>query len=152
MCRSRNEPGGPRRCPSHAHAKFADALAEVLALEERELQLYREASQYAADLMGPSSRAHSWYRQAEREVEQMRQDYGDSGEIQLHDYRQAYQDLIAAKRAAEQTQAEQRQALHALQQHRTTTTEALTDAGMCGDETARILDGIDRDTALAPPF
>ena len=76
MCRSSTEPGGPRRCPSHAHAKLADALAEVLALEERELQLYREASQYASDLMGPSSRAHSWYRQAEREVEQMREQYG----------------------------------------------------------------------------
>ena len=37
VCRSSNE----RRAapmPPHAHAKFADALAEVLALEARELQ------------------------------------------------------------------------------------------------------------------
>jgi len=124
----------------------------VLALEERELQLYREASQYASDLMGPSSRAHSWYRQAEREVEQMREQYGHREDIHLEDYREAYQDLIAAKRAAEQTQTEQRQALEALRQQRAATTDALAEAGVCGDETARILDGIDRDTALAPPF
>lgn len=152
MCRSSNEPGGPRRCPSHAHAKFADALAEVLALEARELQLYREASQYAADLMGPSSRAHYWYRQAEREVEQLRDEYGDRSDIHLEDYRQAYREFIAAKRAAEQTQAEQRQALDALKQRRATATDALLGAGVCGDEAERMLDGIDRDTTLAPPF
>lgn len=152
MCRSSNEPGGPRRCPSHAHAKFADALAEVLALEARELELYREASQYASDLMGPSSRAHYWYRQAEREVAQMREEYGDRSDIHLEDYRQAYQEFIAAKRAAEQTQTEQRQALDALKQRRAAATDALLGVGVCGDEAERLLDGIDRDTALAPPF
>ena len=152
MCRSANEPGGPSRCPSHAHTKFADALAEVLALEARELQLYREASQYASDLMGPSSRALYWYRQAEREVEQMRDEYGERSEIHLEDYREAYRDLIAAKRASEQTQAEQRQALDALKHRRAEATDALLDVGLCGDEAERMLDGIDRDTALAPPF
>lgn len=152
MCRSANEPGGPRRCPSHAHAKFTAALAEVLALEARELQLYREASQYASDLMGPSSRAHYWYRQAEREVEQMRDDYGERSDIHLEDYREAYRDLIAAKRASEQTQTEQRQALDALKNRRAEATDALLDVGLCGDEAERMLDGIDRDTALAPPF
>lgn len=152
MCRSSNEPGGPRRCPSHAQAKFADALADVLALELRELELYREASKYAADLMGPSSRAHYWYRQAEADVEQLREEHGERSDIHLEDYREAYRELIAAKRAAEQTQTEERQALDALKGRRAEATHALVDVGLCGDEAERMLDGIDRDTALAPPF
>ncbi len=100
----------------------------MLALETRELKLYREASKYAADSMGPSSRAHYWYRQAEREVEQMRDEHRERSDIHLADYREAYRDLIAAKRAAEQTRAEQR--------------HALLGAGLCGDEAQRMLDGL----------
>ncbi len=152
MCRSSNQPGGPRRCPSHAHRKFADALAEVLALELRELELYREASKYAADLMVPSSRASYWYRQAVQDVEQMRDEYGERSDIDIEDYREAYRDMLAAKRASDQTHAEARQALDSLKGRREEATQALASAGLCGDEAERMLDGIDRDTALAPPF
>jgi hypothetical protein len=35
---------------------------------------------------------------------------------------------------------------------RRSATEALNAAGICADEADRVLTGIDRDTALAPPF
>jgi len=152
VCRSSSEKGGPRRCPSHAHAKFANALAEVLALELRELELYREASKFAADLMGPTSSAHHWYRQAEREVRQMRDEYGDRPDISLEDYREAYRGMLDAKRRADETAAAERQALDVVEERRRSATEALNATGVCTEEADRVLTGIDRDTALAPPF
>lgn len=62
----------------------------------------------------------------------------ECSEIHLEDCaREAYWDLIAAKRASEQTQAEQRQALDALKHRRTEATDALLDVGPRGDEAER---------------
>ena len=152
MCRSSNEPGGPRRCPSHAHARFADALAEVLALERRELELYREASKHAADLMVPTSRAHRWYRDVNRDVEQMRAEYGDRSDFDTGGYREAYRDMLAAKREADRSALAERQALELVQRRRRSATEVLQTAGICSEEADRVITAIDRDTALEPPF
>jgi hypothetical protein len=152
MCRSASEKGGPRKCPSHAHKRFAHALAEVLALELAELEAYREASKYAADLMGPTSSAHRWYQEAEREARQMRDEYGDRVDITIEDYRDAYREMLEARKKADATYAAERQALEVVKARRLIATEALNAAGICDEEADRVLTGIDRETALAPPF
>ncbi len=151
MCRSRHEQGGPARCPSHARAKLAAALAEVLALEAREVELYRQASQQVADLVAPAEQAQAWYRQARREVEDLRVRNGEDG-VDAGHYRQAYRDLVESKRAAEQVRAAQRPARELLDRRRRVAVEALTLAGVSGDDAQRALDGIDVDTELCPPF
>ena len=152
MCRSANEPSGPRRCPSHAYAKYSRARAEVLALEIRELELYREISQLAADLIGPSASAHRCYREAVQQVEQLRAEYNASGDIPLEDYREAYREMLSAKEKVDRISAVERQALDVVEQRRGTATEALSAVGICAEEADRVLTGIDRETTLAPPF
>ena len=101
--------------------------------------------------MGPSSRAHYWYRQAEREVEQLRDEYGDRSDIHLGTTGRPTASSLRPN-GPPTDPAEQRQTLDALKQRRATATDALLIAGVCGDEAERMLDGIDRDTTLAPPF
>jgi hypothetical protein len=35
VCRSSNEPGGPRNCPAHARARYRDQLAKIAELQQR---------------------------------------------------------------------------------------------------------------------
>ena len=116
------------------------------------LELYREASKFAADLMGPSSSAHRWYQQAERDVRDMRDEYGERSEVSLADYREAYREMLEARKKAAETYAAERKALDVVDERRRRATEALNAAGICAEEADRVLTGIDRDTALAPPF
>jgi hypothetical protein len=116
------------------------------------LELYREASKHAADLMVPTAQAHRWYRDANRDVEQMRAEYGDRSELDTRGYRDAYRDMLAAKREADRSAVAERQALEVVQRRRRSATEVLQTAGICHEEAARVLTAIDRDTALDPPF
>ena len=152
MCRSREEPGGPARCPSHARARFAAALADVLALEAREVELYRQASARAAELAGPVDRAQAWYRQAQREVEDLRRLNSQSGVVDVDRYRQAYRELLSAKRDADQARLAQRPAHDLLERRRSEAVAALRAAGVDGPSVDRILADIDIDTTLDPPF
>jgi hypothetical protein len=151
VCRSRHEPGGPARCPSHARARFADALAEVLALEARELELYRQASARVADLVGPVDRAQAWYRQAQRTVEDLRM-LNAENDIDPAQYRQAYRDMRSAQREADKARQAHRPARDLLERRRREAVAALSAAGLNEPSAERILDHIDIDTTLQPPF
>lgn len=148
MCRSNREPGGPRRCPSHGRARFADALAEVRFLELRELELYREASKCVADLAAPAQQAQAWYRQAVQEVNHLRDDAAER-DIDTHHYRQAYREMRAAQRAAAQTRDREQEARNTLDERRAAATCLLSAAGL---DAQPVLDSIDIETTLAPPF
>jgi hypothetical protein len=151
VCRSRHEPGGPARCPSHARARFADALAEVLALEARELELYRQASARVADLVGPVEQAQAWYRQAQRTVEDLRM-LNAENDIDPAQYRQAYRDMRSAQREADKARQAHRPARDLLERRRREAVAALSAAGLNEPSAERILDDIDIDTTLQPPF
>lgn len=151
MCRSSNEPGGPRRCPAHARAKLAAAIAEVDDLERREIKLYRQASKYAADLIAPAARASSCFAAPTRHVDQLRE-MASEGELDVTDYRDAYRDMLVARRSRHSTRTNQRAALDEVDVRRSQAQISLEKAGLPPAEAAQHLDTIDRETGFAPPF
>lgn len=64
MCRSSNEPGGPRRCPSHGRAKVRGAIAEVVALADHEANIARLLGS-AQHVVHDGDRAVDWTGKAE---------------------------------------------------------------------------------------
>ncbi len=72
--------------------------------------------------------------------------------LRVEGYRGAYRRMLDAKNRVAETAAAERRALEDVDDRRRSATEALNAAGICADEADRVLTGIDRDTALAPPF
>lgn len=123
----------------------------MLALEARELQLYRQASQHASDLVGPAAGTQAWYRQAQRDVEQLRVRNAEQA-VPAAEYRQAYRDMLTARQHADQIRQAQRPAEELLGRSRRDAIAALAARGVAERDAERVLDQIDADTALAPPF
>lgn len=130
---------------------MAQALADVLALEAREVELYRQASKGVADLVGPVERAQAWYRQAQRDVEVLRMRNAQEGVDSAH-YRETYREMRVARREAEQVRLVQRPARELLDRRRQEAVAALSAAGVGERDAEAMLDGVDIDTGLAPPF
>jgi hypothetical protein len=102
--------------------------------------------------MVPTSQARRWYRDANRDVEQMRAEYGDRSDFDTRGYREAYRDMLAAKREADRSAVAEHQALELVRRRRRSATEVLQTAGICHEEADRVITAIDRDTQLEPPF
>lgn len=64
VCRSRIEPGGPRRCPSHSRSKIQEAVAEVVTLVERQAGIARLIGS-AKGITHEGDRVVSWMGQAD---------------------------------------------------------------------------------------
>ena len=79
MCRSRNESGGPRRCPAHARTPLRSALTEVAELERFERTLFREACVRAAEAIQRSSRDSTELRECTEVVQALRWEAAERG-------------------------------------------------------------------------
>ncbi len=150
MCRSRQEVGGPRRCPAHARAQLGRSIAQVEELEQREA-LFRAAIAEAMERTRRSYSASRTLDQIERDLDRIAARLEDDPE-EDPEYCLRREELAEARARYEEVRPPAQRAVAELEQRRQEAAAALVGAGVGAGVAQEHLDSIERETGFAPPF